>query len=307
MGGRYRPLRSVGTGTFGEVYEVLDTQNSDSSHVSIKRVLQDPQYKNRELEILQSLSHPNCLRLHNHYHERNPQTNEVFLYIVTDLFPTNLASYLRANHGISVNLLRIFSYQILAALAYLHSKGICHRDIKPSNILIDPVSGNLQICDFGSAKVISGNEVSVSYIATRSYRAPELLFKAVRYGPPVDVWAAGCVMAEMILGGRALFLGDSNLNLISVIVDSIGSPTVEECADMRGEEKYNGPKVPHRDIGELFPKETPKDIIALLGKIFVYSPVKRPSAVECLQDPAFEEVRAGRVTLPSGDCFVPMA
>jgi glycogen synthase kinase 3 beta len=85
-------------------------------------------------------------------------------------------------------------------LAYLHALGICHRDIKPQNLLVDSNNHVLKVCDFGSAKRLIKGEVNVSYICSRYYRAPELIFGATEYNNSIDVWSVGCVMAELLLG-----------------------------------------------------------------------------------------------------------
>ena len=77
---------------------------------------------------------------------------------------------------------------------------VCHRDIKPHNVLVDPVSNKVVMCDFGSAKKLVKNEPNISYICSRCYRAPELIFGATEYNNQIDVWSAGCVIAEI---GRA--------------------------------------------------------------------------------------------------------
>ena len=94
---------------------------------------------------------------------------------------------------------------------YLASVGICHRDIKPQNLLVDPQTHSLKVCDFGSAKRLVRGEINVSYICSRYYRAPELIFGATEYTNAIDVWSVGCVMAEMLLG-QPLFPGDSGVD-----------------------------------------------------------------------------------------------
>ncbi len=76
---------------------------------------------------------------------------------------------------------QLYIYQLARALSYIHSLGICHRDIKPQNLLLDPQSGILKLCDFGSAKVLVKGEPNVSYICSRYYRAPELIFGSTNY------------------------------------------------------------------------------------------------------------------------------
>lgn len=93
----------------------------------------------------------------------------------------------------------------------MHALGICHRDIKPQNLLVDSNNHVLKVCDFGSAKRLIKGEVNVSYICSRYYRAPELIFGATEYTNSIDVWSVGCVMAELLLG-QPLFPGDSGVD-----------------------------------------------------------------------------------------------
>lgn len=92
---------------------------------------------------------------------------------------------------------KLYIYQLFRSLAYIHSQGICHRDIKPQNLLLDPVSGILKLCDFGSAKILVEAEPNVSYICSRYYRAPELIFGATNYTTKIGMHVAnslcGCI------------------------------------------------------------------------------------------------------------------
>lgn len=122
-------------------------------------------------------------------------------------------------------------YQLFRSLAYIHSLGICHRDIKPQNLLLDPDTGVLKLCDFGSAKHLVKGEPNVSYICSRYYRAPELIFGAIDYTTKIDVWSAGCVLAELLLG-QPIFPGDSGVDQLVEIIKVLGTPTKEQIKEM---------------------------------------------------------------------------
>ena len=153
-------------------------------------------------------------------------------------------------------------YQLFRSLAYIHSLGICHRDIKPQNLLLDPETAVLKLCDFGSAKQLLHGEPNVSYICSRYYRAPELIFGAINYTtkigtlvvtsskhyageckikikiicfcfvlPVVDVWSAGCVLAELLLG-QPIFPGDSGVDQLVEVIKVLGTPTREQIREM---------------------------------------------------------------------------
>lgn len=139
---------------------------------------------------------------------------------------------------------QVYMYQLFRSLAYIHSQGVCHRDIKPQNLLVDPETAILKLCDFGrwvnlcvsahscslslsffcilsffllSAKQLVRGEPNVSYICSRYYRAPELIFGATDYTSNIDIWSAGCVLAELLLG-QPIFPGDSGVDQLVEII-----------------------------------------------------------------------------------------
>ena len=114
-------------------------------------------------------------------------------------------------------LIKLYSYQMLKSIGYLHSLGICHRDIKPQNILIDPKDYTLKICDFGCAKKLIKGQENISYICSRYYRPPELILEATEYTTQVDVWSIGCVIAELVLN-KPIFPGKSKLDQLFEII-----------------------------------------------------------------------------------------
>lgn len=115
----------------------------------------------------------------------SPQKDEVYLNLVLEFVPETVYRASRYFNKMKTTMptleVKLYIYQLFRSLAYIHSQGICHRDIKPQNLLLDPNSGILKLCDFGSAKILVENEPNVSYICSRYYRAPELIFGATNY------------------------------------------------------------------------------------------------------------------------------
>lgn len=159
--------------------------------------------KNRELQIMRIVRHPNIVQLKAFYYSNGDrvgsssapipwhvltdqsQKDEVYLNLVQEFVPETVYRASRFFNKLKTTMpileVKLYIYQLFRALAYIHSQGICHRDIKPQNLLLDPSTGVLKLCDFGSAKILVENEPNVSYICSRYYRAPELIFGATNY------------------------------------------------------------------------------------------------------------------------------
>lgn len=135
--------------------------------------------------------------------------------MVFEYIEKNLLEILEENpNGLDQNEIKYYLYQVFKAIEYCHRNNVIHRDIKPENLLINPKKKELKICDFGFARVLnnktSGGAGLTDYVATRWYRAPELLLSN-NYGKEVDIWAAGCILGE-ITDGEALFPGESEID-----------------------------------------------------------------------------------------------
>lgn len=272
----------VGNGSFGVVFRTKVKETGED--VVIKKVLQDRRFKNRELEIMKLISHPNLIDLKYYFLEQSDQ--ELYLNLIVDYMPMSL--YQRLKEFISLHQpmdryeIKIYMFQLFKSLNYLHQVvNVCHRDIKPQNILVDPDTLLLKICDLGSAKQLKPNEPNVSYICSRYYRAPELIFGATNYTTKIDIWSAGCVMAELLLG-QPIFPGESKIDQLVEIIKVLGTPTREEICSMN--ENYSEHKFPQiRPIpfNRIFKKET-QETIDLLYHIMKYDPNIRYSALQCM-------------------------
>lgn len=189
---------------------------------------------------------------------------------------------------------RYIMYQLFKATKYLHSGNVIHRDQKPSNILLDSECV-MKLCDFGLARSLTqisidsetGDPNLTEYVATRWYRAPEILLASHRYTKGVDMWSLGCILAEMCLG-KPLFPGSSTLNQIEKIMTSIPPPTREDIASIRSaygssvlEKAATRPK---KSLDEAM-AEAPKDAIDLCKKLLQFNPDKRCTAEEALRHP----------------------
>ncbi|EGR32068.1 hypothetical protein IMG5_097450 [Ichthyophthirius multifiliis] len=286
--------KTIGNGTFGVVYlGILDDTNEK---VAIKKVFQDKRYKNREYEIIKQLDHQHIIKLKHAYHTQGKNEDEVYLNLVMEYVPetlSNIIKYYRKNkQPFPPLLLKVFSYQMFRALAYLKGIEICHRDIKPQNILSDSSKYLLKICDFGSAKKLIKGEPNISYICSRYYRAPELIFGAEQYTTQIDVWSIGTVIAEMILC-EPLFPGENAVDQLVEIIKILGTPTQEQILKMNpqhNQQKF--PQIKPSSWSKIFAKQKLDPVLVdLINRLLVYIPTDRPTPLETLLHPYFNELR----------------
>lgn len=179
----YTDIKVIGNGSFGVVYQARLAETREL--VAIKKVLQDKRFKNRELQIMRKLDHCNIVRLRYFFYSSGEKKDELYLNLVLEYVPETVyrvaRHFTKAKLTIPIIYVKVYMYQLFRSLAYIHSQGVCHRDIKPQNLLVDPDTAVLKLCDFGSAKQLVRGEPNVSYICSRYYRAPELIFGATDY------------------------------------------------------------------------------------------------------------------------------
>ena len=304
----YTSDKVAGNGTFGVVYQATIAETGEK--VAIKKVFQDRRYKNREYEIMKELLHPNVVALRHAFYTSGDKPDEVFLNLVMEFFPDTLyrvvKNYSRMRQAIPLLITKLYSYQIIRSLGYIHAMGVCHRDIKPQNLLVDPATHKLVLCDFGSAKKLVRGEPNVAYICSRYYRAPELIFGATDYGTIIDMWSAGCVIAEMFLF-QPLFPGESAVDQLVEIIKILGTPSREQIFEMNPNyTEGRFPDIRQTPWSRVFKNKAPSEAIDFLASLLVYSPSKRPSAYQALLHPFFDELRAEGTRLPNGDHLPPL-
>ena len=295
--GTFSILSIIGHGTFGVVYRAKEEKTGEI--FAIKRVFQDKKYKNRELEILKELNHPNVINLKHYFYtktEKEGKEPEIFLNCVMDYFPQTLSRILSVNFQSRKQLdpfiAKLYAYQMMLSLKYLHSKGIAHRDIKPQNILVEPKKNKIKVCDFGSAKKLIQGQKSISYICSRFYRAPELIFGATDYTNQIDVWSMGCVISELVLG-RPMFPGATTSDQLVEIIRILGTPTKDDICSMNPHFKdHKFPDVKPIPFEKLFKNRIiPEHFLDLLSKLLVYNPQIRLTPEKALEHAYFNEIK----------------
>ncbi|KAL3318361.1 Mitogen-activated protein kinase 15 [Cichlidogyrus casuarinus] len=215
---RYQIHKRLGKGAYGIVWKATNIKTNIT--VALKKIFDafrnevDAQRTYREIAFLQEFSgHPNIIRLLNVIRAENDKD----IYLVFQYMDIHR---------------KYIIYQILKAIKYIHSANVIHRDLKPSNILLDS-SCNVRICDFGLTRSLNfvGSPSSddcdptlTEYVATRWYRAPEILLASNTYTTGVDIWSIGCIFGEMFLG-KPLFPGSSTINQIEKIIASVPRPS----------------------------------------------------------------------------------
>ncbi|CAG8630169.1 4734_t:CDS:2 [Funneliformis caledonium] len=293
----YTVTKVIGNGSFGVVFQAKLVRSAEDA--AIKKVLQDKRFKNRELQIMRLVSHPNIVGLKSFFYSNGEKKDEVYLNLVLEYVPETVyrASRLYAKSKQTMPMLHIklYMYQLFRSLSYIHSLGICHRDIKPQNLLLNPTTCVLKLCDFGSAKILVEGEPNVSYICSRYYRAPELIFGATNYTTNI-----GCVMAELMLG-QPLFPGESGIDQLVEIIKVLGTPTRDQIKTMNPnymEHKF--PQIKPHPFSKVFRARTPPEAIDLISRLLEYTPSNRLTAIQAMCHPFFDELRNPETRLPNG-------
>ena len=225
-GHRYHLEKVVGNGAFGIVWRA---RSDDGEVVAIKKVMLDRRYHNRELQMMKVMEHDNVVRLRHYFEKAGRKKDETFLHLVMDYLPETIRSSMlkqqKRGKSIDGNHIKAYLWQTFRALEYIHARRICHRDIKPDNLLCDPVSLKCRLCDFGCSKVLVKGQPNVSYICSRYYRAPELMFGATEYAVSVDVWSVGTILMELLLTHLPFQGQDSTQQHLVEIMKILGTPT----------------------------------------------------------------------------------
>ncbi|GAX84564.1 hypothetical protein CEUSTIGMA_g11985.t1 [Chlamydomonas eustigma] len=303
----YSTDRIVGNGSFGVVFQATCLETGET--VAIKKVLQDKRFKNRELQIMKMIDHPNVVKLKHSFYSHT-EKDETYLHLVLEFVPDTVyrigKHYAKNNQRMPNIFVKLYAYQMCRSLLCIHKQGICHRDIKPQNLLVNTESHQLKLCDFGSAKVLVKGEPNISYICSRYYRAPELIFGATDYNAAIDVWSVGCVMAELLLG-QPLFPGESGVDQLVEIIKVLGTPTREEIYMMNPNyTEFKFPQIKAHPWTKVFSKRMPPDAVDLISKLLQYTPSKRLIPAQAMTHPFFDELREPTSRLPNGKPLPPL-
>jgi len=178
-------------------------------------------------------------------------------------------------------------YQTLLGLAHMHKYGYFHRDMKPENLLINDKI--VKIADFGLAREIRSIPPYTEYVSTRYYRAPECILKSSNYNSPMDIWAVGCIMAEMFLHPKPLFYGQNEKEVLNKICSILGTPNHDTWAKGIQQANIIGIKLPNNsgtDLAKIIPNASTK-AIEIMKQMLQWDPNKRPTAISLLNNPYF--------------------
>lgn len=294
MAKRYKKIAFLGEGQFATVYKAEDTLHS-SRIVAVKKIklgltteARDGINRTalREIKLLQELQHENIIGLLDVFGQKS-NISLIFDYMDTDLEVVILDQSIVLTPGD----IKAYLIMTLKGLEYLHSHWILHRDLKPNNLLIND-QGILKITDFGLAKSFGTPARSLTHqVVTRWYRSPELLFGARYYGTGIDIWAVGCIGAELML--RKPFLtGDTDLSQLTKIFEICGTPSETHWPGVSSLPDYieyvDMPNIPFADIFTA----ASDDFIQLLQWCLVLNPMKRCTATQALKSSYFSNAPA---------------
>lgn len=282
-------LRNIkGDGTYGTVYAAINTETN--AKVAIKKLKSkiysfEECMEQNEVKFLRKIHHPNIVKLLEVIREPSSDVSFVFEYCDCNLYELT-EQYIKKKSHISEETIKNIIKQIVQGLAYLHKNGIMHRDLKPENILYIFDTEEIKLADFGVTKEVPDKKDGklTDYVCTRWYRAPECVLKSKDYDEKVDIWAVGCVMAELIML-KPIFPGNNEFDQINTICKVMGTPRYDEWPEgYKLLQKMNMrlPNFDKTDLSKVVKGASP-EAIDFLEYIFTYNPDKRPSAEQLLK------------------------
>ncbi|KAF5298705.1 hypothetical protein FQA39_LY11715 [Lamprigera yunnana] len=292
---RFEIQKRLGKGAYGIVWKAIDRKNKEV--VAVKKIFDafrnqtDAQRTFREIMFLRSFKdHPNIIKLLSIHRAANNKD----IYLGFEYMETDLHNVIKRGNILKDIHKRYIMYQMLKATKYIHSGNVIHRDQKPSNVLLDSLC-RCKIADFGLARSLTqnlGNSPSdtdptlTDYVATRWYRAPEILIANRKYTKGIDMWSLGCILAEMILG-KPVFPGTSTVNQVEKIMATIPIPSQEDisliCSSGVGSSMIKNSTSLHRiPLRSLFGTDVSEDSLDLVNKLLIFNPYKRLTAEQAL-------------------------
>lgn len=317
---RFEVKKRLGKGAYGIVWKATDKKTKDI--VAIKKIFDafrnqtDAQRTFREIIFLQSFrNHPNIVKLHSIHRASNNRD----IYLGFEYMETDLHNVIKRGNILKDIHKRYIMYQMLKATKYIHSGNVIHRDQKPSNVLIDSAC-RVKLADFGLARSVSsmysGGEDGADpcltdYVATRWYRAPEILIASKNYTKGIDMWSLGCILGEM-LTGKPLFPGTSTVNQVEKIMAALPKPSSEDIAAVCNGygsaliREQAGTNNGGASLNSLL-SCAPRDATDLVQRLLVFNPAKRLSAQRALDHEYVAKFHRERdePTLPS-DVLLPL-
>uniref|UniRef100_A0A0B7AFF1 non-specific serine/threonine protein kinase n=1 Tax=Arion vulgaris TaxID=1028688 RepID=A0A0B7AFF1_9EUPU len=278
---RYQISKQLGDGTYGSV--LLATTVDTNERVAIKKMKKkyyswDECLNLREVKSLRKLNHPNIVKLKEVVREND------MLYFVFEFMKENLYQMMKDRDKLlPESVVRNITYQVLQGLSFMHKFGFFHRDLKPENLLCNGTE-QVKIADFGLAREIRSRPPYTDYVSTRWYRAPEVLLRSTNYSSPIDIWAVGCIMAELYTL-RPLFPGSSEIDEIFKICSVLGTAKKEDWGEgyqLAAAMNFRFPQCVSTPLKQIIPNAS-NDGLQIIRDMLMWNPQKRPSALQCLR------------------------
>lgn len=289
---KYDKIAKIGEGSYGVVYKC---RNKDTGQlVAIKKFVESEddylikKIAMREIRMLKQLKHQNLVNLIEVFRRKKR------LHLVFEYVDYTVLNELEKNpHGVAESQVKKIVYQTLKAVDFCHQHKCIHRDVKPENILINK-HGHVKLCDFGFARVLTGpGDEYTDYVATRWYRGPELLVGDTQYGPPVDVWAIGCVFAEL-LTGQALWPGLSDVDQLYLIKKTLGDLIPRHKEIFSNNSFFRGSCIPEPEQEETLEERIPmisSQALSFLKGCLALDPSLRLTCAQLMEHPYLDYSR----------------